>query len=134
MGEKTKSVSINIGGNATGNVIIAGDKNRAALYSEQVALPPEVNINAELAALREVLSKLQSPDQLKIDNAMSEAEAELQKKEPDKDEVGKALERALDYSKKAGTFSQIIQNLQPHVIGAVAWLGENWRFLIDLVK
>src|SRR3990172_10766841 len=116
MGEKTKSVSINIGGNATGNVIIAGDKNRAALYSEQVALPPEVNINAELAALREVLSKLQSPDQLKIDNAMSEAEAELQKKEPDKDEVGKAL----DYSKKAGTFSQIIQNLQPHVIGAVA--------------
>ena len=130
MGEKTKSVSINIGGNATGNVIIAGDKNRAALYSEQVALPPEVNINAELAALREVLSKLQSPDQLKIDNAMSEAEAELQKKEPDKDEVGKAL----DYSKKAGTFSQIIQNLQPHVIGAVAWLGENWRFLIDLVK
>src|SRR3990172_5559094 len=123
MGEKTKSVSINIGGNATGNVIIAGDKNRAALYSEQVALPPEVNINAELAALREVLSKLQSPDQLKIENAMSEAEAELQKKEPDKDEVGKALERALDYSKKAGTFSQIIQNLQPHVIGAGRGLG-----------
>jgi len=128
MGEKTKSVSINIGGNATGNVIIAGDKNRAALYSEQVALPPEVNINAELAALREVLSKLQSPDQLKIDNAMSEAEAELQKKEPDKDEVGKALERALDYSKKAGTFSQIIQNLQPHVIGAGRGLGRTGAF------
>ncbi len=125
--------SVYIGRDASGNVIVTGDNNTASL--QQVPLPPpeSVDIKAELAALRQALAALNSPDQRKVDNALSDAEAELEKPEPDKDEVGTALERALGYAQKAEGFGKVIDTLKPHLIPVAAWLGTNWDKVLATV-
>ncbi|NEP16647.1 MAG: hypothetical protein F6J97_07025 [Leptolyngbya sp. SIO4C1] len=102
---------------------------------QQAALPePErVDILAELAALREILTQLESPDQRKINNALEDAEAELEKPEPDKDEVGQALDRALNYAEKANGFAEAIDQLRPHVEQAAGWLGKHWHKILAVV-
>ncbi len=86
-----------------------------------------VNIQAELNALREFLAKLETLDRRKIDNAFEDAQEELNKPQPDKNEVGKALNRAFDYAKKAEGFASTIAKLQPHITNITAWLGDNWQ-------
>ena len=127
--------SVSIGRDATGNVIQTGDRNVADLKFQQVTLPPpeSVDIRAELAALRETLAQLQSPDLRKIENALSDADDELAKEEPNKDEVGKALDRALEYAEKADRFAGLIETLKPHVTNAASWLGSNWHKILGAV-
>ncbi len=134
-GKKENDRSVHVGGNASQNVIVTGDKNVTNVQYQQITLPPpeSVDIGAELAALRELIAKLDSPDQRKIDNALADAEDELGKETPDKDEIGKALDRALDYAKKAEGFVGTIEKLQPHVTKAAAWLGENWHKMLGAV-
>ena len=48
-------------------------------------------------ALQTLLAGIESEHKTKIGNAMSEAAEEAAKDQPDKDEVGKALERAVGY-------------------------------------
>ena len=118
--------SIHIGGNARGNVIQTGDNNTTAFTYQTVSLPPaeSVDIRNELAALKTILTELETPERKKIVNAFSDAEAELEKAEPDKSEIGKALERALDYGGKLEKFSSLSNKLKPHVVNAAGWLGE----------
>ncbi|GEM_PF-1875347 len=126
--------SIHIGGSVSGsNVMFAGDNNTTVVGNNNVTdirnkmpAPETVDIKKELAALREALAGLQSSEQKKINNAIEEAQDELQKPEPEKDEVGKALERAMGYAQQAGTFKTIIETLKPHVLSISSWLGENW--------
>ena len=92
-----------------------------------VGIPANVNIQAELNALCEILAKLETSDRRKIDNAFEDAQEELNKPQPDKDEVGKALDRAFDYAKKAEGFASMIAKLQPHITNITAWLGDNWQ-------
>ena len=127
--------SVHIGGNASDNVIQPGDHNLTFVHAQRAMLQPSehVDMRAELVALREVLTRLESPDRRKIANALSDAEDELAKPQPDKNEVGKALERTLDYAKKAEGFAKAITTLQPHVTNAAAWLGEHWHKLLDFV-
>lgn len=127
--------SVTIGGNAAGNVIQTGDHNTASLSYERVTLPPpeQVDVRAEIAALRDLLAGLVSPDRRKIDNAVDEAEEEAAKPEPDKDEVGKALERALGYAQKAEGFAKVIESLKPHIQNLGSWLGESWYRLLSMV-
>jgi hypothetical protein len=127
--------SVTIGGDASGNVIQTGDHNAASLSYEQVTLPPpeQVDVRAEIAALREVLAGLATPDRRKVDNAIAEAEEEAAKAEPDKDEVGKALDRALGYAQKAEGFAKVIETLKPHIQNLGSWLGENWYRLLSVV-
>ena len=127
--------SVHIGGNASDTVIQTGDHNLAFVHSQRVVLPPpeRVDIQAELAALREVLTRLESADRGKIANALTDAADELAKPQPDKNEVGKALERTLEYAKKAEGFAKALGTLQPHVANAAAWLGEHWHKLLGLV-
>src|SRR5262249_15309851 len=127
--------SVHIGGNASDNVIQTGDRDLAFVHAQRATLQPSehVDMRAELVALREVLTRLESPDRRKIANALSDAEDELAKPQPDKNEVGKALERTLDYAKKAEGFAKAITTLQPHVTNAAAWLGEHWHKLLDFV-
>lgn len=127
--------SVSIGGSVTGSAIVTGDSNTVSVQFQPASLPkPEqVNIKAEVEALREVLATLSSPDRRKIDNALEDAEEELKKPEPDKDEVGKALDRAIGYAEKATGFAEAIDKLRPHVQNAAAWLGENWYKLLPLV-
>lgn len=125
--------SVHIGRDAHGNIIQTGDQNTATLHYERVKLPaPEqVDIAAELAAIRALLLKLSTPDQGKMERALKDAQDELTKATPDKDEVGKALDRALDYAKKASGFAESLKVLSPHVIAAVAWLGSHWHRLLE---
>jgi hypothetical protein len=127
--------SIQIAGHATGNVLQTGDRNVAAVQYQRATLPPPelVDIQAELAALRELLAQLDSPDRRKIDNALGEAEDEEAKPQPDKDEVGKALGRALDYAQKAQGFAKAIETLTPHVVNVASWLGSHWHTLLAAV-
>jgi uncharacterized protein (DUF2126 family) len=92
-----------------------------------VGIPASVNIQAELNALREILAKLETSDSRKIDNAFEDTQEELNKPQPDKNEVRKALDRAFDYAKKAEGFVSMIAKLQPHITNITAWLGDNWQ-------
>jgi hypothetical protein len=127
--------SVSVGGSVTGSAITTGDNNVTSVQYQPVSLPaPEtVDIRAELYALREILVKLESSDCRKIDNAFADVEEELNKPQPDKTEVGKALDRAFDYAKKAEGFVSLIEKLKPHLTKTVAWLGENWHKLLNIV-
>jgi len=127
--------SVHIGGDAKGNVIQTGDHNVASVNYQQVSLPPaeSIDIRAELAALREILTQVESSDLRKIENALSDAEDELEKPEPEKDELGKVLDRALDYAKKAEGFAKFIETLKPTVTNIASWLGSNWYKILTAV-
>jgi tRNA splicing ligase len=133
--DSNQNRSISIGRDAIGNVIQTGDNNTAAVQFQQATLPqPEsINMQAELIALKAVLSQLDTPDRRKIENAISDAEEELKKSDPDKDEVGQALDRALNYATKANGFAEAIDKLRPHVEKTAAWLGQNWHKVLAVV-
>lgn len=138
MGDDHKSSqnrSISIGGNATGSAVLSGDRNVTNLHFQQVSLPTPENIDilAELNVLREALAKLESPDRRKIENALADALEEVNKPKPDKNEVGKALDRALDYALRAEGFTSVMEKLKPHITKTVSWLGENWHKLLNVV-
>ncbi|GAA6623963.1 hypothetical protein [Scytonema sp. NUACC26] len=80
--------SVSVGDNATGSAIITGDSSTANVNFQQVSLPApaSVNIQAELNALREILANIETSDRHKIDNAFADAQEELNKPQPDKDE------------------------------------------------
>jgi len=127
--------SVHIGGSVSGGAIVTGNQNTVSVQVQQATLPePEtVDIKAELVALKAALSQLASEDQRKINNALEDAEIELEKPEPDKDEVGQALTRALNYAEKANGFAEVIDNLRPHVEAAAGWLGKHGYKLLPLV-
>jgi hypothetical protein len=86
--------------------------------------PPEsVDIKAELVALRVALAQLAAPDARKIENAIGDAEDELQKPVPDKDEIGEALDRAIGYAEKAEGFVTAAEKLVPQVARVAGWPG-----------
>ena len=127
--------NVNIGGNATGNIIQTGDQNVAGIQGQKIQLPaPEsVDIQTELKALHQLLGSLSTDDRPKIVNALTEAAADAAKPKANKDEVGKGLERALGYAKEAADFSDKAATIATHVKNAVAWLGSNWHKLLPLV-
>lgn len=127
------SRSVSIGHDAIGNVVQTGDKNVASLTRVTLAAPNSVAIDTELHAIRDLLVGLATDDRRKIENAFEDAREELAKSEPEKDEVGRALERALDYAKKSDQFADIVESLAPRVVKAVSWLGKNWRNLLSAV-
>ena len=127
--------SVSIGGGVTGSAIQTGDYETANVNFQQASLPASasVNIQAELNALREIIAKLESLDRRKIDNAFEDVQEELNKAQPDKDEVGDALNRALKYANRAEGFASAVEKLQPHLTKTIAWLGDNWHKLLSFV-
>ena len=106
------------------SVIVAGDSNTvSASYVEAPPAADSVDIRAELAALRAAIEALAAPDARKIANAFDDAEAELDKPSPDREEIGGALERAVRYAKGANSFAEQAEKLMPHIRNAAAWLG-----------
>jgi hypothetical protein len=83
--------------------------------------------------MRTLLIQLNTPDQRKSTNVLDEAQEECDKPSPDKQEVGKALSRALEYAQKAVGFAEMLMKLQPHVVAAVAWLGSQYQPLLAAV-
>ncbi|MDF1587183.1 hypothetical protein [Marinimicrococcus flavescens] len=127
--------SVQIGGNVVGSSIVTGDGNRVATSYTKVTLPPAsaVDIAGEVAAIRAILGGLGGADAGKIGRALADAEDEAARPEPDRDEIGGALERALKYAKDASGFAEHVEKLVPHVRNAVGWLGENWHRLLPVV-
>ena len=81
---------------------MTGDGNVVQTTYQQVILPSpdSVDIAAELRAIREVLVGLDTPDRRKIENAFSDVDDELAKPDPDRDEVGGTMDRALRYASR----------------------------------
>ncbi|MBW4542028.1 MAG: CHAT domain-containing protein [Myxacorys chilensis ATA2-1-KO14] len=130
---QNRSVSVN--GSVTGSAIITGNDNTTSVQFQPAALPqPQtVDMVSVLEALQPILMQLDTPDSRKIVNAVDDAKEELKKSQPDKDEVGEALNRAMTYAQKANGFAEAIDKLRPHVEKAAAWLGGNWYKLLTLV-
>ena len=131
--------SVDIGGDATGNVITTGDKNKIRTKIKVVRiktpLPPaeSIDIAQELAQIRAILARVAGEQAGKVGRALDDAAEEAGSAKPNKDEVGSALGRALDYAKKGSAFADEVQKLAPHVTNAVAWLGANWHQLLSVV-
>lgn len=128
--------SVRVGGNVTGAQIITGDNNRAVMREVKVhELPPagQVDVGKELAELRALLASLKAPDAGKIERALADAEEEAAKPEPDRDEIGSALDRAVGYAKKAGDFSEAAEKIAPKLQALASWLGANWYKLLGAV-
>ena len=126
---------VSIGGNVTGSAIVTGDRNITSLQFTQTTLPPaaSVDFQAEFAALRQILAELQAADRKKIDRALEDAAEEIIKPQPDRDEIGQALDRALTYAQKAEGFAATAGRLQTHITIIVSWLGDNWHKLLPVV-
>ena len=131
MGER----SVNIGGNAIASTIVTGDNNTVATNQTVAGLPaPEtVDIRAEIAALRELLASLETPEQTKIQRALDLAAEAAGDDDPDRDEVGGAMERALRIAKNANGFAEQVEELAPRIKAVAGWLGENGPKLLAAV-
>lgn len=125
-----------VGGSVVNGVIVTGDGNTTSIQKQQTIQPQfEIeDIQNEIAALKRLLLNLESDDQRKIERAFEDVEEELEKAEQlDKDEVGKALDRALSYAQKANGFAETVDKLCPHIRKITAWLGQNWHRLLSVV-
>ena len=133
--DQTANSSIRVGGNVTGSSLVSGHYNTVTTTYTKTTLPPaeSVDIKGEMAALKRLLRELNTEDGPVIDGALTEAEHHLKKANPDKDKVGGAVQRALEYAKAAGDFADKAAKLAPVVRGVSGWLGGNWHTLLGYV-
>lgn len=120
--------------NIVGAQVVTGDNNVAKMENVRVTLPPAetVEIKEEVSALRELLASLSAPNQGKMDRALQDAEEEAAKPDPDKDEIGDAIERAIKYAKGASEFGEQIERLAPRLAAVTSWLGKNWHKILAM--
>jgi len=123
---KTTNQNVSAGGDAVGNVQVAGDNNRVVvknLFKKEAmpAVPSEVV--QSLDEISTTLLSLKSEDKIKIENALREVAHEVEKENPDAEEVEDGLARAIKTAKKAEGFLDIAQSLVPKLQTIGTWLG-----------
>jgi len=93
--------SINVGGAIIGASIVTGNDNTVTT-SGHVTLPPAhtVDAKAELAMLRELLAKQQTPERDKLDRACQYAADLATERNPDKKQIAGSLQRALTFARR----------------------------------
>ena len=130
-----RSLNVSIGGDAKGNAIVLGDDNVVTVTYREVVLPPpeQVDIMRELQALRDVLQRLPSEHRGRIDSRLDEAIDEVERDEPDKGDIGAALEGAINYAKRANEFSEVAEELIPRITRVCGWLGKYGTPLLGLM-
>lgn len=119
-----------------GASVVTGDHNKVVTQASEIALPQAnaVDVKAELAGLRDALADLKNvPDRRKLDRAVEDAADEVAKPEPDKDEVGGALQRVVKYAKAASDFDEQAEKLLPRLAALASWAGANWQSLIGMI-
>jgi hypothetical protein len=123
--------SINVGSSVKNSSLLTGDHATVT----HVTLPPPSTVDpkAQLAALRDLLAGLNVPERRRLDNALQEADDELAKPDPDKDEVAGAVGRVLKAAKGANTFAEQLEKLAPRVAAIASWAGPAGRALLSLV-
>jgi hypothetical protein len=135
----TDNRSVNFGRDGIGNVIVTGNRNQVdakistKLVRTTLPSPDAVNLSKELVQIRAILERIGGEHTGKIGDALDDAAAEATKPQPDKNAVGSALSRALDYAQKGAGFATEVTKLAPHIANAVAWLGSNWHRLLPAV-
>ncbi len=119
----TRSVRI-IGSRLSRSPVVTGDHNTVTV-SGGGSPPAEeaIDIAAELTAIRRLLETLETPDQGKIGRALADADDDADRDEPDRDQVARSLDRAIEYASKAHGFAAAVAGLRPHLENAAAWLG-----------
>jgi hypothetical protein len=129
--------NVSTGRDAVRKVIVAGDKNlveahvTATKHEAAFVDPATVDMAKELAAIRALLTGLESEHANKIGRALDDADEEADKKTGvNKEELGRALDRALAYATSATAFTTAATKLAPHLRVAVAWLGSQWTTLL----
>jgi hypothetical protein len=119
--------SISIGGAVSGSVIQTGNQNITTLTTTTLPPAESVDMNAVIQQLRAMIDRLQMEpkQQLVAKNALDEAEMEVKSPQPDKDNVGEALTRAVGTLSKANDVAAQLAKLAPVVVLAAAWVGVN---------
>jgi len=136
------SVNIAIGERSTvmqtrdviGSSLVTGDHNTVKTVMRQVAAPlaHKVDVNAELAALQQILAELKRvPDRGRLDQAMQVAVEEAAKPDPDKEWVGTALDRVAKSAKAASDFTENAEKIVPRLVALGSWLGPAGRALLN---
>ena len=117
----------------TGSSVATGDNNTVTTTMRQAAAPADkVDAKAELAALKELLAQLKDvPDRGRLDRAMQDAVEETAKPQPDKAEVGNALERVAKCTKAAGDFAENAEKIVPRLVALGSWLGPAGRAVLN---
>ena len=70
-------------------------------------------------------------DRGKLDRAVEDAVDETAKPEPNKEEVGGALERVAKYAKAADDFGEHAEKLLPRLVALGSWLGPAGRAVLN---
>jgi hypothetical protein len=141
---------ITVHGSVSNAALVAGHDNAVEVrvkLGKPLPSPESVDIRAALATIATTLRQLASSSgqelqsrelgagsrTSKIEHALAEAEEEVEKPEPDRREVGKALDRALGYARAATGFADALTKLEPQFLAAVSWLGEHGVALLRTV-
>lgn len=91
----------------------------------RVQPPPaqQVDVAAEIAGLRALMERLDTPERGKMGRAMQDASEEAAKPSPDRKEVANALERAVKVSKEAADFADNADKIKERVVRIAGWVG-----------
>jgi hypothetical protein len=92
-----------------------------------------VDVGAELATVRRILSGMRADDAILIGIALDEARHQLEKPQPDTDRLGAALQRALDFASRDDSFDDRRDALAQPLRRICAWLGGPWHRLLGFV-
>jgi hypothetical protein len=95
--------------------------------------PDRVDMGAELAKVRRILTALRAEDAVLIDIALDEARHQLAKAQPRVDRIGAAVQRALDFASRDESFADRREALTPPLRHICAWLGGPWYRLLGFV-
>ena len=83
--------------------------------------------------MKTLLAELQTNRRDRIESALGEAAEDATVENPDKDQIGSAVERALGYASKAADFTEKSGKIAETIIKVVGWLGKSWDKLLPLV-
>ena len=125
--------SVRAGDKIVGSAVITGDHSTMVMRDVSVQLDSgtDVDVGAELSALRELLQGLSAPDAGKLARALEDAEEEAAKADLDKEEIGAAIERAIKYASKASDFAAHASKIASHLGPLVSWLGSGWTRILS---
>ncbi|MGI8569379.1 MAG: hypothetical protein ACR2KT_10080 [Methylocella sp.] len=116
------------------SIVVTGDKNKVSTKMTwyNLPLPDKVDAKAELAALHELVAKLNLRERGKFERAVEDAKEEIAKSDPDKEEVAGAVGRIVKYAKAADDFDEHVTKLLPHIAALGSWLGTAGDALLRL--
>jgi len=104
------------------------EKSKATTDRDQIA-----HLVSEVLGFLQVDEEPESDAFALLGSAIEDAADEAAKPEPDKEEVGDALERAVKYAKAAEDFGEHAEKLLPRLAALASWLGPVGHSLLSMV-